>query len=54
MTSPKRLERELIDWIKFLAELIYGLVLTVFYIIKEIIDLTVPPRQKSLQGEHVL
>uniref|UniRef100_A0A0A9XUD9 Uncharacterized protein n=1 Tax=Lygus hesperus TaxID=30085 RepID=A0A0A9XUD9_LYGHE len=54
MTSPKRVEREIIDWTRFLSEVVYGVVLTVFYILKEILELVIPPKQKSLQGEHVL
>lgn len=54
MSSARRVEREILEWIKFLLEIIFGCLMSVVYITKEILALVIPTKSKSLVGQHVL
>ncbi|XP_066906727.1 epidermal retinol dehydrogenase 2 [Halyomorpha halys] len=54
MSSSKRVETDILEWVKLIFEFIYGCLLSLFYIIMEVVELIVPTKSKSLTGQHVL
>ncbi|XP_014257096.1 epidermal retinol dehydrogenase 2-like [Cimex lectularius] len=52
--SKKRFERDVLEWTKFVFEMLWGVIVTAGLIIKEIFELVVSSKSKSLVGQHVL
>lgn len=52
--ASTRMEKEIMEWIKFIADAIYGTVMTFVFVFLEIFELIVPRKSKSLEGQHVL
>ncbi|XP_073998094.1 epidermal retinol dehydrogenase 2-like isoform X2 [Rhodnius prolixus] len=54
MSSARRVEREVVDWVKFIFEVLCGVLITAYYVTKEILQLFIRTKTKSLSGKHVL
>ena len=52
--SKKRFDQEGMEWLKLLFEVVYGVLVSAFYIAREILALVAPKPGKSLAGMHVL
>ncbi|KAK9508517.1 hypothetical protein O3M35_006057 [Rhynocoris fuscipes] len=54
MGSSKRIEVEILGWVKFIFDMACGVLITVYYIIKEFVEMILKTKSKSLAGKHVL